>query len=257
MNQIIEVLKNRSSLRKYDNKMITDEDLDHILENTMRAPTAGNMMPYSIIVIKDELMKERLSHTCDEQSFIKNAPVLLVFVADYQKWFDYYRINDVEKFCQENGRSFNGPSSAHLFLALEDALIASENAVIASESLGIGSCYIGDIMENYETHQELLNLPKYAFPVAMLCLGYYPEGYKKTTKDRFDKKYIVFNETYQKLNNDEITSMFSDLNKRFSEKNSYNAKNYAQLHYAFKTSSDFSHEMERSINEVLKVWNGK
>ncbi len=257
MNETVELLKNRCSLRKYADKEISREHLDIILEMAMRAPTAGNMMPYSIIVVKDELMKDKLSRTCDNQPFIRNASVLLIFVADYQKWYDYYQINDVKKFCYENGRSFAGPSSAQLFLALEDALIASENAVIASESLGIGSCYIGDIMENYETHKELLNLPKYAFPVAMLCLGYYPEGYKKTKRDRFDEKYIVFSERYQKLNNEEIITMFADLDKRFPEKNSYNAKNFAQLHYAYKTNSDFSNEMERSINEVLKVWNDK
>jgi len=257
MNETIEVLKNRCSLRKYDKKMVSDEHLDLILEMAMRAPTAGNMMPYSIIVIKDEQMKKKLSHTCDEQSFIENASVLLVFVADYQKWFDFYRINEVEKFCEDTSRSYKGPSEASLFLALEDALIAAQNAVIASESLGIGSCYIGDIMENYEQHQLILNLPKYAYPVAMLTLGYFPENHQKTLRPRFLKKHIVFNETYQSLDDENIKEMYQHLETRFSKDNPYQAKNYAQLHYAFKTNSEFSNEMTRSIREVLKVWNGE
>ncbi len=257
MNSTIEILKNRSSLRKYDPKPILDEHLDTILEGAMRAPTAGNMMPYSIIVIKDEVMKEKLSHTCDEQPFIGSAPVVLVFVADYQKWFDFYRINDVENFCKENEREYLGPTEASLFLALEDALIASENAVIAAESLGIGSCYIGDILEKFEEHKALLQLPQYAFPVAMLTLGYYPLGHHKTLRGRFDKKYVVFNETYKQLPDDEIKLMYSHLEKNFSIANNYHAKNYAQLHYAYKTNSDFSEEMTRSIKEALKVWNGE
>ena len=56
-------------------------------------------------------------------------------------------------------------------MACNDAVIAAQNAVVAAESLGIGSCYIGDIMELGETHAELLQLPRYTFPAAMLCLG--------------------------------------------------------------------------------------
>ena len=59
-----------------------------------------------------------------------------------------------------------------LFLACCDALIAAQTAVIAAESLGIGTCYIGDIMENYEEHEELFGLPKYVFPIRLICFGY-------------------------------------------------------------------------------------
>ncbi len=256
MNEIIDVLNNRCSLRKYAKEMISDKHLDLILDMAIKAPTAGNMMPYSIIVIKDDEMKETLSQTCDNQPFIKSAPVCLVFVADYQKWFDYYRINDVEKFCKKTGRTYQGPSESSFILALEDALIASVNAVTAAESLGIGSCYIGDIMEQYEIHKELLNIPRYAYPVAMLCLGYYPKDYKKKFRTRFDKKYVVFNEKYNILDEKRIKDMYKHLDNRFSENNPFEAKNYAQLHYAVKTNSSFADEMNRSIKEVLKVWNG-
>ncbi len=256
MNKTIDIIKNRCSLRKYDSKMIKDEDLDCIIASALRAPTAGNMMHYSIIVIKEEKMKERLSVTCDNQPFIKEAPVLLVFLADYQKWFDYYRINDVIGFCEKNGEVFHGPTEANLFLAIEDALLAAQNAVIAAESLGIGSCYIGDIMENYEVHKELLNLPRYAFPVALLCLGYYSENYKKTIRKRFPKEFVVFNETYQYLNDDKIKEMYADFDSRFTIDNNYGAKNYAQYHYTVKTNASFTQEMARSIKEVLKIWNG-
>ena len=67
-------------------------------------------------------------------------------------------------------------------LAVCDALIAAQNAVVAAESLGIGSCYIGDIMENAEVHQMTLQLPKYVFPVAMLVFGYPTDQQKKRKK---------------------------------------------------------------------------
>lgn len=257
MNETIELIKKRASLRRYSPEPISKEHLDIILESAMRAPTAGNMMCYSIIVVEDQAKKEILSHTCDNQPFIAKAPLVLIFAADYQKWFDFYRINKVDDYCAENDMDFYKPSEASLLLAMEDALIASENAVIAAESLGIGSCYIGDIMEHYEKHKELLNLPDFVFPAAMLCFGYCPEGFNQPPRERFDKKYVVFKDEYKKLTDEEIKEMYKHLGARFSPENKYNAKNYAQMHYAFKTGADFSKEMARSIREVLKVWNGE
>ena len=256
MNSTIEILRKRTSLRKYASQPIAQEHMDIILEAAMRAPTAGNMMTYSIIHIEDPAKKEILSHTCDEQPFIAQAPALLIFLADYQKWYDFYRVNDVEGFCKETGRDFCKPSEASLFLAMQDAVIAAQNAVITAESLGIGSCYIGDIMEHYEKHKELLELPELVFPVTMLCLGYYPEGYEQQPRERFDRKYVVFKDTYEKLSDEQIHDMYGRLQSRYNPQNKYNAKNIGQMHYAFKTNADFSKEMARSIREVLKIWNG-
>lgn len=257
MNSTIEIIKNRCSLRKYQEKAILPEQLDSIIESAMRAPTAGNMMTYSMILIKDQAKKELLSQICDGQLFIAKAPVIIVFIADYQKWHDYYLLNDVEAFCKKNNKVYESPTEASLFLATEDALIAAQNAVIAAESLNIGSCYIGDVMENIEKHQEILNLPKYTFPVAMLALGYYPEDHEKIIRGRFDKKFVVFDEVYQKLDDEQLKEMYAHLDKRFSKNNKFNADNFAQAHYTFKTNSNFSKEMARSINKALATWNGK
>ena len=77
-------------------------------------------------------------------------------------------------------------------LAVNDAVIAAQNAVCASESLGIGSCYIGDIMEQCEFHRQLLQLPPYVFPAAMLVFGYPVQQQKEREKPvRCDLNYIV------------------------------------------------------------------
>jgi len=257
MNETLKLLNDRTSLRKYMDKPISKENLQYILEGAMRAPTAGNMMTYSIIVVQDAKKKEILSKSCDNQPFIGKSPLVLIFVADYQKWFEYYKANNVLEYCNKNNIKYCAPSEASLFLAIGDAVIAAQNAVIAAESIGIGSCYIGDIMEKYEFHKELLKLPEFAFPAAMLCLGYYPEDYNINPRDRFQQKYVVFDEEYKTLSTDEIQDMYKTLNNRPITGNKFNADNYAQMHYAFKTGADFSLEMARSIQEVLKIWNGK
>jgi nitroreductase len=73
-----------------------------------------------------------------------------------------------------------------------DAVIAAQNAVTAAQSFGIGSCYIGDIMENIEEQREILSLPPCVFPVAMVVFGYPTQQQLQRKKPkRVDMKYIV------------------------------------------------------------------
>ncbi|MEA3423371.1 MAG: nitroreductase family protein [Bacillota bacterium] len=254
MNDTLNIIENRVSLRKYDKRDIDDDTLNQILHSAMRAPTAGNMMMYSVIVIRDQKTKEILSRTCDNQPFIATAPVLLLFIADMEKWHRYFHMSKVKEFEEKRNGEYSSPSMPDLMLSISDALIAAQTAVIAAESLGIGSCYIGDILENYETHRELLDLPKYAFPISLLTLGYYEEEYKRNRRDRFDEKFVVFNEKYRKISDEEIKEMFNEKEKLFKENNSYGAENFGQMFYARKNGSEFFEEMKRSIREMLKNW---
>jgi len=255
MNETLEVLNNRMSLRRYKEKEISDKDLEQILYSAMRAPSAGNMMLYSILVIKDKEKIEKLSKTCDNQPFIAKAPLVLLFLADMESWTDYLKHCNIEAFCRENNMKYNSSNNADLFLSISDTMIAAQNAVIAAESLGIGSCYIGDIMENYEIHKEMFDLPDKVFPIGMLTLGYYPDDMKKKKNTRFDKKYIVFNEKYKKLSSEELDDMFKPLNDKINPNNSANAKNYGQLIYSRKFGAPFFKEMERSVGVILEHWN--
>lgn len=257
MNSTIEILQHRCSLRVYKDIPISPEHKDIILQSSMRAPTAGNMMLYSIITVEKQETKNILAETCDHQPFIARAPWILIFVADMQRWFDYYQLCNVPQYCQKHGLDFQGPNLGDLFIAASDTLIAAQNAVIAAESLGIGSCYIGDIMEQYETHRELFQLPDYTFPLAMLCLGYYPDGYQPRPRPRFGREYIVFNEEYRRLNEAELRAMFADRDKAVQPNNAHQAENFGQLMYARKTGAPFFKEMHRSIREAMKHWLGK
>jgi FMN reductase (NADPH) len=256
LNTTIDIINKRISLRKYLDTPISTEDEAVIINSALRAPTAGNMMLYSILVIKDAEKKSTLSKTCDNQPFIATAPLILIFLADYQKLYNFYKLSNVNEYCKDKNMSFNGPDYASLMLGISDALVSAQNAVIAAESLGIGSCYIGDIMENYETHKALLNLPDFVFPIGMLTFGYYPDNTKILPRSRFKKEYVVFEEEYKNLSDTELMDMYSEWSKNFKENNIYDAKNAGQFNYARKTGTEFSIEMDRSIREAMKTWNG-
>lgn len=252
MNETIRTIRSRRSVRAYQDRPVDRDTVDAIVHAAMRAPTAGNMMLYSIIEIEDQAIKDELAVSCDNQPFIARAPLVLLFLADYQRWFDVFVTSDVRSHCEAEGKEFRFPGEGDLLLACCDALIAAQTAVIAAESLGIGSCYIGDIMENYEVHRELLNLPQYAFPVALLCFGYAKtvSSARKLTP-RFPQETIHFRNRYERLDKATLDKM---LQSRDSQRNAANAANVGQLVYTRKFSSDFSIEMTRSVKKAIQTW---
>jgi nitroreductase len=260
MKPTLELLHNRKSVRAYAEKAVSREVRDQVLAAAMRAPTAGNMQLYSIIEISDQAIKDRLVETCDNQPFIARAPFVLLFLADYQRWLDYFRAAGVEDQCSERSIPMRLPQEGDLFLACCDALIAAQTAVIAAESLGLGSCYIGDIMENYEIHRELFDLPQYVFPICLLCFGYPTQGQIERKKTRrFDRRFIIFENRYRRLQPEEFEAMFAQRNaETFRDRDEIEgARNFGQRMYWRKFDSDFSREMSRSVRAIIKSWVGE
>lgn len=241
MNEVIESLFNRKSVRQYEDRPISDEDKKIIFDAALQAPSAGNMTLYSVIDVTDKKLKETLAVTCDNQPFIATAPLVLVFCADYHRWYGAF------KDCA--GEDVRKPSYGDFLLAVADALIAAQNCVVAAESLGIGSCYIGDITENYETHKELLGLPKHVAPAAMLCFGYPTESQKVRQKPtRFKAEDIFFENTYDEKKANNMKEMLCE------KQNLESDERYYDWLYKFckrKWDCDFSREMSRSCKAMI------
>ena len=238
MNEVIRQLFDRKSIRAYTDREIGKAEKDAILRAAAEAPTAGNQQLYTIIRVTDESLKASLAVSCDNQPFIATAPLVLIFCADCLKWYDAFRTAGCEPRL---------PGVGDLLLAVDDALIAAQNAVTAAHSLGIGSCYIGDIMENCEIHRETLGLPRYVFPAAMLVFGYPTEQQKMREKPvRCDLRHIVHENRYRVMGAAELREMLT---------RDRDAADYDRWIEAFckrKYNSDFSREMTRSVAEFLK-----
>jgi len=240
MNQVIQQLYERKSVRVYTDKEIPQSEREAILLAAANAPTAGNQQLYTILNITDQSIKNRLAETCDNQPFIATAKMVLIFCADFQKWYDAFKLAEC---------SPRLPQVGDLMLAVTDAVIAAQNAVVAAHSLGIGSCYIGDIMENCEIHRELLNLPEYVFPAAMLVFGYPTEQQLKRPKpERVNMKHILHENTYRTMDETELEEMFKP------KTSSTTHKSWMQAFCNRKYNSDFSKEMSRSVAQYLKAF---
>ncbi|MHA1519648.1 MAG: nitroreductase family protein [Promethearchaeota archaeon] len=249
----------RRSVRQYKPEPLTDEEVQIIIQGAMRAPTAGNMMMYTILEVKDQAKKDRLVKTCDNQPFIAKAPLVLIFLADMQRLFDYYTYCGVSEKCTARNIEYRTPKEADMMLSSCDALIAAQNAVTTAETLGIGSCYIGDIMENLEEHRAMFSLPKWVFPITMVCFGYSkstvpPE--ERRLIPRFPQHTIHYQDFYQHLGVSDFKEMYgkSEEQSKNMIENNPDIDNVGQLLYFRKTGADFTKEMERSVKLAIKDW---
>lgn len=191
MNECIKTLLNHRSYRQYIDKKVNDQDLDMILEAAQAAPSWIHGQQVSIIAVKDDHRKRKLAELCGNQEHINQAPIFLVFCADF------YRAKLASEL---EGNSFEIIDDIDsVIVGATDVGIALANAIAAAESLGLNIVPIGGIRRNPLEVIELLEMPKYVIPISGLCIGY---GAKDPGHNpRLPKETVIHNETY---NTDQI-----------------------------------------------------
>ena len=235
-NEILQALSARKSVRVYTDEPVTEAERDAILQAAFQAPTAGNQQLYTILNITDPALKARLADLCDHQPFIAKAPLVLVFLADCRRWLQAYKAAGIE--------DVRTPGVGDLLLAMADTCIAAQNAVVAAESMGIGSCYIGDVIETAEQMREALCLPENVAPACMLVFG-------RPKPARFAKDAVVCENTYRDRTDDELRADFTTRAAANGQQN-YDFTTAIQAFCKRKYESDFSREMTRSAEVYLE-----
>ncbi len=243
MNETIRQIFARKSVRVFLDKEISETDKGIIIEAAKQAPSGGNTQPYTIIDITDQKIKDELAILCDHQPFIAKGKMVLLFVADFQRYYDLYQYGDVELEYQ--------PQESNLLMSIQDTAIAAQNSVVAAEALGIGSCYIGDIVENAERVRELFDIPPYAMPLSLLVFGYPTQQQKERVKPkRIDRKFNVFENKYHRLTKEELKELYLTGEDRSDEA----FVEFARKQVTRKYHTDFGREMVRSIKVWLENW---
>jgi len=138
--ELLRIIYNRRSVRRYEKRPVPDDVLRSVLEAGRQAPSARNLQPYCFIVVRDPELKKKLIFS-EWNKFIEEAPIVIVGCGDSRaKW------------------------------AVVDVAIALQNMVIAAEALGLGTCWIGHFIE--DEVKRILRIPDYMRVVAMITLGY-------------------------------------------------------------------------------------
>jgi nitroreductase len=203
MNDTLKTLLEHRTIRSYKSQNIDDAVLEKILLAAVRGSTTGNMQPYSIIITKDEVMKAKIAPLHFNQKPVLEAPVILTFCADFNRFNKWCQYRDTQTDCYNNMQSF-------MWGAI-DAVIATQNACVAAESFGLGICYIGTVTYNAKELSEIYLLPKGVVPITCITIGYPAENPPLT--DRLPLEAVVHQEVYSDYS-------LEDINKLYAEKES-------------------------------------
>lgn len=233
---MLEEMKNRRTIRQYQEKSISEEKLMNLLNVACRASTMGNMQLYSIVVTQDTEMKEKLAPAHFNQPMVRTAPVVLTFCADF---------NRAVKWCEQREADPAYDNFQSFIAAATDALLVAQSFCNAAESEGLGICYLGTTTYNAQPIIDALHLPELVVPVTTVTVGYPAESPEQV--ERLPIEGVVHYESYKANTPERIDLFYTDKEKlaaniRFVEEN--NKKTLAQVftdvRYTRKNNESFS-----------------
>jgi FMN reductase [NAD(P)H] len=196
-DRMIRLLHERASLRDFAELPVTEDVMRRLLTAGTHSATGGNLQPYSIIVIRNEERRRQLAEWC-EQSFMAKAPVHLLFCLDLHR---------LERWAALENAPFTARASFHHFwIGFQDTIICAQSICTAADALGMGSVYIGTILDFVRPTRELFSLPRGVLPVVLLCLGY-PRIPPKPRK-KLEPAVVAHEEQYRELSDSELLAAF-------------------------------------------------
>ena len=240
-NNVISTLMSHRSFRKYTNQKVTDEDLDIIIRSAQSAPSWVNGQHVSIITISDSDRRKKIAEFSGNQKHIIDAPVFLVFCADFHR---------VKVACELEGKEFAASQNIDLLIVgASDVGISLANAITAAESLGMGTVPIGGIRRKPLEIIEMLGLPEYVIPISGLCIGY--PGEHPDLKPRFPKATIVHDEQY----NADVLDAVKEYNQIYSDNIHERTNGLSNSNWSYRIADFYSEPFYKnnSYQDVRKM----
>ncbi len=242
---MIDLIKKHTSIRKYKNAQVSDLLINDLLEAGCRASTTGNMQLYSVINTTSQLIKEKLLPVHFNQKMVLDAPHVLTFCADFNRFKKWCILNQAEPG-YDNYLSF--------MTAAIDAILVAQNVCVAAESKGLGICYLGTVLYNAEKIITILKLPKGVVPVATVTLGWPDEQPQKV--DRLPIEAIVHKDVYNDYSDEQIGKLYHYKeslieNQRFIAENGKNtlAQVFTDVRYKKTDNEHFSAKLLEVIRK--------
>ena len=233
---MLNLLNQHRSIRKYTDQPIDSKLLNQLLEAACRTSNTGNMQAYSIVVTTDSAIKQQLAPTHFNQPMTTQAPVVLTFCADFNRF---------SKWCEQR-QAEPGYDNFQSFMATAiDTLLAAQTFCVAAESAGLGICYLGTTTYNAGEIINILKLPKLVVPITTITLGY-PANMPEQT-DRLPMEAVVHYETYSDFTPATIDQLYaekenSEFYKQFVAENNKEtlAQVFTDIRYSKKNNEFFS-----------------
>jgi nitroreductase len=149
-SSLMDIIEKRKSIRSYKPQEVSEEDLNYVLEAFRKAPSAKNLQPWKLIVVRDRKKINDLAVACNNQTFLTQAPVLIVACALEEEAY--------------------GKMGGYMSSFPVDIGIAMEHLILAATEKGLGTCWIGAF--NEKLVKDVLDIPDNVRVVALTPLGY-------------------------------------------------------------------------------------
>ena len=243
---MIDIMKNRRTIRKYTEQDIPEELLNELLEVAVRASNTGNMQLYSVVVTRDQSNKEKLALAHFNQPMITTAPVVLTFCADANRFVKW----------AEQRKAEAGFDNLQTFIASTiDAMLFAQAFCDAAEVKGLGICYLGTTAYNADKIIEALSLPRLVVPIVTVTVGY-PVMPLPEQVERLPLAAVVHQEAYVDYTPDMIDELYGEkealeVNKQFVKENNKEtlAQVFTDVRYTKKNNEYFSEVLLKVLKE--------
>ncbi|HEY5470549.1 MAG TPA: nitroreductase family protein [Bacteroidales bacterium] len=222
MTNITGILSDRRTIRKYSSEPVDDTLINELIIMGCRASTTGNMQLYSIIINREDGKKKELAPLHFNQKMITEAPVVLTFCADFNRFNKWCRLRNADPG-YDNFLSF--------VTAAIDALILAQTICIAAEAKGLGICYLGTTTYNAHKIIEVLKLPKGVVPITTVTLGWPAEKPEQVDRIPFDA--VIHKEIYHNYSNESIAEFYKAKENRADSQQFVNENNKLSLAQVF------------------------
>lgn len=187
-NPVLETILEHRSVRSYLPDDVDSDTVNLLVAAAQSAPSSSNLQVWSVVAVRDVERKARLASLAGDQSQIEQAPVLLVWLADFARLRQLAADRDLPL----DGADYLESS----YVGVIDAALAAQNAVTAAESLGLGTVYIGAIRNHPEEVARELGLPPHVFAVFGLVVGHPDPGVGSSVKPRLPLSAVLHHERY-------------------------------------------------------------
>ena len=171
---VLEAIKGRRSIRAFKSQAVSTEIVERLIDAARWAPSAGNIQPWEFIIVRNPEIKRNLAKAALNQSFIEEAPVVIVVCADEIRSSQGYGVRGKTLYC------------------IQDTAAATQNIHLAAYSLGLGTCWVGAF--NEEEARKILGVPQGVRPVAIIPVGYPAE--KPSARNRRPLNQIIHYEKF-------------------------------------------------------------
>lgn len=237
-------IQNRTSIRKYSSREVSDELLNRLLEEAERTPTMGNLQLYSVVITRSEEGKKALAPAHFNQPMVTGAPVVLTICADYRR----------TTLWAENRKAHPGYDNILSFMnAATDALLFTQTFCNLAEEEGLGTCFLGTTVYMPKMIIDTLKLPKLVMPVATITLGWSDE--QPALSERLPLRSIIHQEAYEDYTPEKIDDFYAEkenleVNKEFVRIN--NVETLAQVFTDIRYTKKDCEAMSKGLLDALK-----